>query len=221
MQIDVEGFMDKMDTLNQDANTEEGWVELMDEENMVCLVRKTESGDSLIRSTIKKDIPAEHALECFLNTDQESLTWREDYKEVEVLEQISPDNKLVKFRMSLPWAFQYIFSLPDYMTFRVVVRRNWPEQNQFAYVFVPFDPQKGEVEELGKIKVSAGTLRADPEDPNKCIITTLDKADLGMVPNFLMKKVVAGNAKKLFNKMFTGYLKSQTYANLQAQMQQQ
>ena len=123
--------------------------------------------------------------------------------------------------MNLPWAFQYIFSLPDYMTFRVVVRRNWPEQNQFAYVFVPFDPQKGEVEELGKIKVSAGTLRADPEDPNKCIITTLDKADLGMVPNFLMKKVVAGNAKKLFNKMFTGYLKSQTYANLQAQMQQQ
>ena len=29
MQMDVEGFMDKMESLNHDANTEEGWAELM------------------------------------------------------------------------------------------------------------------------------------------------------------------------------------------------
>jgi len=65
---------------------------------------------------------------------------------VEVLEENSPDNKLVKFQWSLPWAWQYIFSLPEWMSFRICTRRNWPDQGKYAYVFVPYDPEKGEVE---------------------------------------------------------------------------
>ena len=92
--------------------------------------------------------------------------------------------------MSLPWALQYVFSLPDYMSFRIVMRRNWPQQNQFAYVFVPYDPEKGEVETLGKVKISAGTIIPHPQDPNKSIITNLDKMDVKYVPNFVMKKMM-------------------------------
>ena len=73
------------------------------------------------------------------------------------------------------------------MTFRFVVRRNWPEQGKFAYVFVPYDPEKGEVEEMGEIKISGGTAIPHPDDPNKCILTTLDKAKMKYVPNFVIK----------------------------------
>ena len=219
--VDINDFMDKLETLNQDANTEEGWEQLMDNELGVCYSRKTDSGDTLLRTTMQIDVAPEHALECFVNTEQESLTWRTDYKSVEILEQTSPDNKLVKFKMSLPWAFQYIFAVPEYLTFRIVLRRNWPQPNQFAYVFVPFDPEKGEVEELGSIKISAGTIVPNPQDPNKCIITNLDKADMKYIPKFVVKKVIKSKAMGEINKMFTGYKKSQTYANLQQQQQQQ
>ena len=124
------------------------------------------------------------------------------------MEKASQDNKLVRYKMNLPWAFQYIFSLPEYMTFRLVFRRNWPNPNEYAYACVPYDPEKGEVEELGKIKISAGTIRPDPEDPTKCIITTLDKADMKYIPKFVMKK---GLKKKLADgmaKMFANYKNS-------------
>jgi len=71
---------------------------------------------------------------------------------------------------------------------------------------------------MGEIKVSAGTIITDPEDPNKCILTTLDKAKMKYVPNFVIKKVMSKAVSEV-DKMFTNYLKSQTYANLQAQQQ--
>jgi len=74
---------------------------------------------------------------------------------------------------------------------------------------------------MGEIKISAGTMIPDPEDPNKCILTTLDKAKLKYVPNFVIKKIVKSKALGEVNKMMTNYKKSQTYANLQAQQQQQ
>ena len=67
-QIDVEGFMDKMEELNGDANTEDGWTEVLNSEKGCSYVRKTDSGDTLMRSTFKMNLTAEHAVECFMNT---------------------------------------------------------------------------------------------------------------------------------------------------------
>ena len=69
MQIDVEGFMDKLGELNQDADTEDGWEQMLNDPQGVAYIRKTDSGDTLIRCTFTMDCSAEHALECFVNTD--------------------------------------------------------------------------------------------------------------------------------------------------------
>jgi len=67
--VDVESFMNTLAELNSDANTEDGWDEMMNDPQGAAYIKKCEDGNSLMRCTFKVDCTPEHALECFINTD--------------------------------------------------------------------------------------------------------------------------------------------------------
>ena len=138
----VEGEMDKIEMLNNEAQDIEGWDQVLDEPNFACFLKKTEGQDTLLRATLVIDMAPRHAKECFLNTTQDSLTWRIDYKSIEVVEETDENDKIVKLGISLPMALAYVFSFPEFMSMRFVCRPDFPEEGQLGYVIFPYDPEK-------------------------------------------------------------------------------
>ena len=84
--LDVEGYMDQIETLKQEANVDEGWTQILNEETCAVFQKKTESGDSLLRCTLEFDLTPKHCCEMMFNTDPESLTWKKEAKAIEIVE---------------------------------------------------------------------------------------------------------------------------------------
>ena len=64
------------------------------------------------------------------------------------------------------------------------------------------------------MKIKSGIIMPNPEDPTKCIITSLDKMKLKYVPNFalksMLKKELLGKMQGMVNK----FKSSAAYAEL-------
>ena len=98
---------------------------------------------------------------------------------------------------------------------RLIVRRNWPEENNFSYCTVPYDSEKKiPVEKYGPIKIESGCMMPHPDDPNKCFINTITKADMRYCPDFAMKMILRKEMIAKFRTMTIGFKKSKTYADL-------
>lgn len=50
-----------------------------------------------------------------------------------------PNDKVAKYKMDLPWALQYIMSMPDELMIRFISKKDWPEADSIAYAIVPYD----------------------------------------------------------------------------------
>ena len=99
---------------------------------------------------------------------------------------------------------------------RVTTRENWPQENAFAYVMIPFDEEKRvAVEEIGPIKIATGVVLPNPDDENKCIFNILEKASLKYMPNFALKALLKSQVLGKFNVMTANFKKSDTYAAMQ------
>ena len=55
----------------------------------------------------------------------------------------------------------------------------------------------------------------DPEDPNKCIITKLDKGNLKYMPRFAIKMIMNNKVVPTVTQMVADFKKSKTYADMQ------
>lgn len=215
--LDVEEFMDKIETLKAEANVDEGWIQLMDENNCAVFEKKLQEGkDSLLRCTLEIDLPPKHANEMFFNTEVDCLEWKTELKAVENIEQTSEDDKLTRIQLNLPWAVKYLMSVPEWMTLRFISRKNWPEDNHYAYACFPYDDEKKiPVEEVGAMKIKSGIICPHPEDPNKCLITSLDKVNLKYLPNFALKKMLKSTFSGKLHDMVNKYKKSTVYTTIE------
>lgn len=174
-----------------------------------------ETGDTLLRLTIQIDLPPWLLFNMFWNTTEDSLTWK-PMKAVKLVEQINDDEKVVKFQPDLSWAVQYLMGVPEWVTGRIVVRRNWPEENMYAFAIIPFDAEKNQpVDQIGPMKLQSGIIMPNPDDPNKCILTKLDRANLRYMPNFALKMLLQKKLVGGMNQMILDYKKSKTYEELQ------
>lgn len=136
-------------------------------------------------------------------------------KSVEILEEFGPDDKLTRWKLNLSWALTYVMGIPETVDMRLIVRRNWPEENNFSYCTVPYDSEKKiPVEKYGPIKIESGCMMPHPDDPNKCFINTITKADLRYCPDFAMKMILRKEMIAKFRTMTVGFKKSKTYADL-------
>ena len=127
----------------------------------------------------------------FSNTSQDMLTWFTDLKSIEIINEFGPGDTLCKWNLQLSWALMYIMSIPEELTIRMVTRPNWPQENSYSYCTIPYDPEKHvPVEKYGPIKIESGCIMPHPEDPNKCILSTMDKMDFKYMPNFALKMII-------------------------------
>jgi len=189
--LDVKEHMDKIEGLMKEASVEDGWTNLINDPGATAYLKTLEDGDTVMRITCELDLKPEHCFAMFTTTNDDMLTWYTDLKKLEVVEEFTPDDKLTKWTLNLSWALQYIMSIPEVITIRLVTRKNWPEENHFAYCTIPYDSEKNiPVEQYGPIKIESGCVMPHPEDPNKCILSTLDKADFKYMPDFAIKMLI-------------------------------
>ena len=151
-----------------------------------------------------------------LSTSEDRITWQPELLSAEILKEYgSPDDTLQRFKYKLPIAIKYLMSIPESIDVRICKRENWPEENNYAYMSIPFDVEKNEaVEEIGGMKLKTGVVMPDPEDPNKCIITTLDKVNLKYMPNFALKRLMRKAVNGKMFEMVKKYKASATYAQI-------
>ena len=136
-------------------------------------------------------------------------------KKVECLEEVSDSEKLVRFQPDMGMALKYIMSIPEWVCGRLVCRRNWPDEGNFAFAIIPWDSEKNQaVEQIGPMKIQSGVMIPNPDDPNKCIITKLDKGNLKYMPNFALRMLLQKKLLGTMNDMVANFKKSKTYAEL-------
>jgi len=106
-------------------------------------------------------------------------------------------------------------SIPEKIDIRLITRKNWPAENHYSYCTIPYDAEKKvPVESYGPIKIESGCIMPHPEDPNKCILNTLTKADFGYTPEFAIKMLLRKEMVQKFNTMQLAFKKSKTYEEL-------
>lgn len=150
-----------------------------------------EDGDNMMRVNCEIDLPPKHVFAMFTTTTSDILTWYSDLKNLEVKEEFGPNDKLTRWTLNLSWAIKYVMSIPEQIDIRLVTRENWPEQNHYAYCTIPYDAEKNvPVEKYGPVKIESGCIMPHPTDPNKAILSTLDKMDMKYMPNFALKMLL-------------------------------
>ena len=108
-------------------------------------------------------------------------------------------------------------SIPEWVCGRIATRRDWPEPNNYAFAIIPWDPEKNEaVEQIGPMKIQSGVIMPNPNDPNKCILTKLDKGNLKYMPTFALKMLLEKKLLGTLHTMVADFKKSKTYTELTA-----
>ena len=113
-----------------------GWTQLVDTKSLACFTKPAEGKYLFMRASMELDIPAGHALDCFIPKIEEA-SWVPMLEKIEVLRNLGPDDKVVRYTMKLPWALRYIMSVPTCFELRNITRHDWPEPGQSAYASIP------------------------------------------------------------------------------------
>ena len=67
---------------------------------------------------------------------------------------------------------------------------------------------------MGPAKLSSGVVMPDPEDPNKAIVTKLDKGNLKYMPSFALRMMIENKLEPMVQEIVTKFKKSSAYARL-------
>lgn len=86
-------------------------------------------GDTALWVSVEIDLSAEHAVHMmgYHEVTEEFTTWLTEAKSLEVIEEFGENDKLVKWVLNVPWAMKYVFSIPDVIHVRQVLRKDFPE----------------------------------------------------------------------------------------------
>jgi len=134
---------------------------------------------------------------------------------VETIEEFGDSEKLVRFQPDVGWAVKSIAGIPDWVCGRIVAKRNWPEENNFAFAIIPWDADKNKaVNQIGPMMIQSGVIMPDPDDPQKCIVTKLDKGNLKYMPRFALKMMMNNKLVPTLTQMVIDFKKSKTYEEL-------
>ena len=221
--VDVEAHMDKIAELSKAVDQTDGWVELINQGGETDHVatghtKQLEDGDTAMRVMTELDLAPQHAVEMFaqgMRGNEEMPNWYTDLKSMEVIEEFGPDDKLTRWNLKLSWALTYVMGIPETVDIRLIVRKNWPEENNYSYCTIPYDMEKKTpVEEYGPIKIESGCFMPHPDDPNKCFMNSLTKADLKYCPEFAIKMLMRKEWIQKFRAMTVLFKKSKTYAEM-------
>ena len=67
---------------------------------------------------------------------------------------------------------------------------------------------------MGPAKLSSGVVMPDPEDPNKAIVTKLDKGNLKYMPSFALRMLIENKLEPTVQEIVAKFKKSSAYARL-------
>ena len=70
---------------------------------------------------------------------------------------------------------------------------------------------------MGPAKLSSGVVMPDPEDPNKAIVTKLDKGNLKYMPSFALRMMIENKLEPMVQDIVAKFKKSSAHARLSAQ----
>ena len=213
--VDVQAHMDKVELLSKAVDEADGWVQLFDEENSCAWTKVGDDGDTVMRMTIEFDLSPALFFAMMSTLSQDMLEWMSYLKGLEILNEFGPGDTLCRWNLNMGWAMMYIMSIPEECTVRLVTRPNWPQENYYCYCTIPYDPLKHvPVESYGPFKIESGCVMPHPDDPNKCILSSMDKLDFKYVPNFALKMLIKKEYVDKMRSMIGPFKGSSTYAAL-------
>lgn len=214
--LSVDDCMERIKDLQQAASSDQGWREVSNTSDLVAYTKDGEQG-TYCRLTLKLALSPRQCLEMFVNTGPESLAWRSNLSNVELLKDFGPTDKVVMYNLSLPWAIRYVLSVPPKVCVRIVYRVGWPEPQDYAYVAVPYDSEKNVVlEQMGPMGIKTGIISPNLEDPNQCIITTCDLANLGIMPSWGLGYLIRTMVQGQLYSMVDLYKKTDVFKKIQS-----
>ena len=109
-------------------------------------------------------------------------------------------------------------SVPEWVTVRVLGRRDWPETGQYAFAIIPWDVEKETaVEQIGPIKLNSGVIIPDLGDPTKSIVTRIDRGNFKYMPSFALRMIIENKLIPTLEELVVNFKKSDYYAQLMAQ----
>ena len=205
-------FLNKLNSLQSDAKTEDGWTEMLNEGKFKIVTKDLRPDETLMRGTFEIDLPPKQCFTCFTYTGNERKDWDSACKSSELLKELGPGDIVIMWGIKVNRAIKYMMKLPDKMCMRMVTRENWPEQGSYGYALLPYDEEKGvTLEEFGPMKMKCGTIKPHPDDPNKSILETLESNNLKYVPMFVLKGMMKKLGPKKIQEFVDKYQKSTVY----------
>ena len=110
-------------------------------------------------------MPPAILFQMFYDSSPDCLNWK-PWKVVENVEEISDSEKVIRFQPDVSWAVKSIAGIPEWISGRIVAKRNWPEENNFAFAIIPWDSEKNvAVNQIGPMMISSGVVMPNPDDP--------------------------------------------------------
>lgn len=210
--IEVADCMDRVQKLRGLMEQGDGWEQIVNEPTASIFI-KPDGNDRAVRCTIEMDLTPDQCLEMFTSFDPESLTWMERVTSRNKVKDWGPNDYVIEQQLDIPWAMKYLMSIPETIYLRFVLKKNWPNAGEHAYVAIPYDNDKGQcMEQVGLLKTKSGTI-SPHEDPKKCTLVTLDSMSPGkLMPDFALKAFIRAKAVQPLTDMVTKFKQSQAYA---------
>lgn len=155
--------MENMKQLKEAGENLEGWNKVIDNSGEACWAKLCENGDSILRCTFSVDISPIHMLTCFTDNSPESCDYWDEIKSKKVEKDWGPDDFVVTYNMSLPWAVKYIMGFPETFTLHIVTKKDFPSAGAYGYSCVPYDMKTNKnMEKQGPYSAESGIITPDP-----------------------------------------------------------
>ena len=134
----IEEYMERLTKLREEAKDADGWDQLLDDPIAAGWTMQNPQGDTLLRMTLHIDMKPHEMFEAFFNTTQDCLNWK-PMKRSEELETFGDSEKLIRMQPDVSWAVKSLAGIPEWVCGRIVAKRNWPEENNYAFAIIPWD----------------------------------------------------------------------------------
>lgn len=141
----------------------EGWEKVIDSAQASTWIKQLPNGDTIARNVMKLNLPAEVAFNMYQEVDPESASYMPFIDKKKVLKDWGPYDKVWQYELKLNWAVKYVCGMSSSLPLHVIVKPNWPDQDTFSYMAIPYDLEKNvNLETLGPYRADIGMIVQDP-----------------------------------------------------------